>query len=132
MTQRISEEICNICGIEPLELSGCSFKNLRDYGIEQGTDVCEAAEKEDETFSCEQCEYSKVAQRLFPDFGEAENFLKLYNMEVRFSPVCYLVHSNFETTNSRQFLQNLKKILEGKTAFCKELKNTIKNGRWNI
>jgi len=128
MTQRISEEICVLCGIEPLELSGCSFKNLRDFGIEEGTDICEHLEEPG--FKCENCECAKVVQKIFPDFGAADNFLKLYNLQLNGTSVCYLVHANYQTNSSRQFLKNLKEILEGKTTFCKELRNTIKNGRW--
>ena len=46
MTEQISAEICRICGIAPIELTGCSFVNLRKYGIEEGTDVCEAVKDE--------------------------------------------------------------------------------------
>lgn len=130
MTEQISAEICRICGIAPIELTGCSFVNLREYGIEEGTDVCEAVE--DETITCDKCKYSKKASELFPDFGQAENFLKLYNMEVRGTPVCYVVHSNYETTSSKMFLKNLLTVLNGKAPFCKELQNEIKNGRWLI
>jgi len=133
MTQKISDEICRLCGIEPLELSGCSFYNLRKYGIEEGIDVCEEAEKpEEEQKSCEQCEYGKKASELFPDLGAADNFLKLYNMQINGTALCYIVHANFQTNSSRQFLQNLKTIMEGKAAFCKELRNSIKNGRWTL
>ena len=130
MTEQISAEICKICGIAPIELTGCSFINLKEYGIEEGTDVCEAVD--DKTMTCEKCEYSKKASELYPDFGQADNFLKLYNTEVRGTPVCYVVHSNYETTSSKMFLRNLLTILNGKAPFCKDLQSKIRNGRWTI
>lgn len=129
-TEQISEEICKVCGIPAIELTGCSFVNLREYGIEEGTDICE--HMEEPGFNCANCECNKKAADLYPDFGIAENFLKLYNLEVRGVAFCYLVHSNFQTENSKQFLQNLLTILQGKTDFCKEARNTIKHGRWQI
>lgn len=130
MTEQISAEICKVCGIAPIELTGCSFINLKEYGIEEGTDVCEAVD--DKTMTCEKCKYSKKASELYPDFGQADNFLKLYNTEVRGTPVCYVVHSNYETTSSKMFLRNLLTILKGKAPFCKDLQSKIRNGRWTI
>lgn len=129
-TEQISAEICKVCGIPAIELTGCSFVNLREYGIEEGTDVCE--HMEEPGFNCANCECNKKAADLYPDFGTASNFLKLYNMQMNGVALCYLVHSNFQTESSKQFLQNLLKILNGKAAFCKAAKNAIKNGRWLI
>ena len=129
-TEQISAEICKVCGIPSIELTGCSFVNLREYGIEEGTDICE--HMEEPGFKCENCERNKKAADLYPDFGTAENFLKLNNMQARGVALCYLVHSNFQTESSKQFLQNLLKILNGKADFCKDARSNIKNGRWQL
>lgn len=77
----LSQQLCEACGIEPIKLYGCEFKNLSEYGIEWGTDVRPAVE--DESIKCEQCEHSKVADFLYPDFeNNNNNFVKLMELEI--------------------------------------------------
>ena len=130
MTKTISEQICRTCGIQPIELTKCSFVNLREYGIEEGTDVCE--HMEEKNFKCSECEMYAKDKEIFPDFGEADNFLKLYNMQVNGCSLCFLLHANYQINSSRQFLLNLKTMIEGKNAFCRDVRKAISCGRWNV
>ena len=77
----LSQQLCEACGIEPIKLYGCEFKNLSEYGIGWGVDVCPASE--DESIKCEQCKHSKVAGFLYPDFeNNNDNFIKLMELEI--------------------------------------------------
>ncbi len=82
MTEKsLSQKICEVCGIEPIKLYGCEFINLQKYGIEWGVDVCPAAE--DESIKCDQCNHSKVANFLYPDFEKNnDNFVHLMELEI--------------------------------------------------
>lgn len=80
ITEEISQKICEKCGIEPIKLTGCSFVNLRKYGIEEGTDVC--IHMEEEHFECKKCKFYNTDEELFPDFGEPENFVRLYELQI--------------------------------------------------
>ncbi len=64
MTNHI-EELMKAAGVEPVILTDCSFINI-GKGYDVGTDCCPAVE--DERLKCEDCEHSKVKQRLYPAF----------------------------------------------------------------
>lgn len=130
MTQKLSKEISKKCGIKPLELSGCSFINLTNYGLEIGTDVCEAVENANLT--CEKCKYSKKIIKLFPDFGNTSNFFKLYNLQISKESLCFLLHSYERITNTKEFLEALNRILQGETKIVKQIKETMRNERWLV
>ena len=52
--------------IEPTMLCGCEFKNLYDYRIAYGSDVCIYAEVEDEKEHCSTCRLAKQIHPLYP------------------------------------------------------------------
>ena len=139
----LSQQLCEACGIEPIKLYGCEFKNLRVNGIEWGVDVCPAAE--DESIKCEDCEHSKVADFLYPDFcTNNNNFVKLGELKIKTTKK---YHTLFEMlslecnfTNKKDFLEflvnhiNDKKYYSGSYIFTFRdiIKKSIKNEQWEV
>lgn len=139
----LSQQICEACGIEPIKLYGCEFKNLRVNGIEWGVDVCPAAEEE--SIRCEHCEHSKVASFLYPDFcTNNNNFVKLGELKIKTTKK---YHTLFEMlslecnfTNKKDFLEflvnhiNDKKYYSGSYIFTFRdiIKKSIKNEQWEV
>ncbi len=55
--------------IEPLELTDCSFINIKK-GLEIGIDVCPATD--DETLKCENCKHSKIVHKIYPEITDRQ------------------------------------------------------------
>ena len=68
MTNHI-EQLMKAAGVVPVHLTDCSFINIRK-GYDVGTDCCPAVE--DERLKCEDCEYSKETQLIYPAFTSAK------------------------------------------------------------
>lgn len=131
----LSKELCEICGIEPIKLYGCEFKNLSEYGISWGVDVCPAAE--DESIRCEHCEHSKVADFLYPDFENAENFKKLFNLKygkASWETVIFrFLKCGFQVINTTEFLEKFLNMLKYHNCYATEqLIKAIRQADWEV
>lgn len=127
----LSEQLCEVCGIEPIKLYGCEFKNLSEYGITWGVDVCPAAE--DESIKCEQCKHSKVSGFLYPDFeNNNNNKIKLLEIISKYSPVLVFLHSVFPIENAIKYC--LSTLNDTRYTYCsrKKLNQAIKNEQWEM
>ncbi len=72
-------------GIEPIELTDCSFINIKK-GYEIGTDVCPAMENE--TLKCENCKYSKLAHKIYPEIT-VRQLLELIRLGLNYNFVIF-------------------------------------------
>lgn len=127
----LSQQLCEACGIEPIKLYGCEFKNLSEYGITWGVDVCPAAE--DESIKCEQCEHSKVAGFLYPDFeNNSNNKIKLLEIISKNANRSVYLQDMFPIEYAIIYcLIVLKSKWHAKTE-SKKLKRAIKNEQWEV
>lgn len=146
----LSQQLCEACGIEPIKLYGCEFKNLSEYGIGWGVDVCPAAE--DESIKCEQCEHSKVAEFLYPDFeNNNNNFVKLLEIVSKKSSVSFCHNGTYYGCSIHYFYKDIFEAVEGtlqrnflntllvqdlrnpcKPKLLEQIKQAIKNGQWEV
>ena len=127
----LSQKLCEACGIEPIKLYGCEFKNLSEYGIEWGVDVCPAAE--DESIKCEQCKHSKVADFLYPDFeNNNNNKIKLLEIISKYSPVLVFLQSVFPIENAIKYCLSTLNDTRYTYYSRKKLNQAIKNEQWEI
>lgn len=146
----LSQQLCEACGIEPIKLYGCEFKNLSEYGITWGVDVCPAAE--DESIKCEQCKHSKVADFLYPDFeNNNNNFVKLLEIVSKKSSVSFCHNGTYYGCSIHYFYKDIFEAVEGtlqhnflntllvqdlrnpcKPKLLEQIKQAIKNEQWEI
>ena len=66
---KIEEEFYKTFGIEPIILCDCEFKNLYDYSIAYGSDVCIHAEDEGKGH-CKKCKLAKQTHPLYPEITD--------------------------------------------------------------
>ena len=64
MTTELEKQFFECFGIEPKMLCDCEFKNLYDYSIEYGQDVC--IHIEEDKSNCQDCELAKQIHPLYP------------------------------------------------------------------
>lgn len=127
----LSQQLCEVCGIEPIKLYGCEFKNLSEYGISWGVDVCPAAE--DESIKCEQCKHSKVAGFLYPDFENNDsNKIKLLEIISKYSPVLVFLHSVFPIESAIKYCLSTLNDTRYTYYSRKKLNQAIKNEQWEV
>ena len=65
----IEQEFFKTFGIEPKMLCDCEFKNLYDYSIAYGSDVCIHAEDEGKGH-CKKCKLAKQTHPLYPEITD--------------------------------------------------------------
>lgn len=65
MTTELEEQFFKVFGIEPKMLCDCEFKNLYDYRIEYGQDVCIHTEDNIKE-PCKICELAKQIHPFYP------------------------------------------------------------------
>lgn len=75
MTTELEQEFFKTFGIEPMMLCDCEFKNLYDYRIEYGQDVCIHTESKTKN-PCLKCKLAKQTHPLYPEIT-AEKLLEL-------------------------------------------------------
>lgn len=64
MATKFEEQFFKCFGIEPIQLNKCSYVNLRNLGLEYGTDIC--LHIEDETITCDNCKNNRDGELLYP------------------------------------------------------------------
>lgn len=60
------QEFFETFGIKPIMLCNCEFKNLYDYQLEYGQDVCIHMEEDN---ACDNCELAKQDYPLYPEIS---------------------------------------------------------------
>lgn len=96
----LSQQLCELCGIEPIFLSNCSFENEVRLGRSEGIDICKYENGE---CSCSECELGTTYTALFPDFENPENFVKL--LEIYHQNDCYIDTYNFIAEGVHSFVE---------------------------
>lgn len=125
----LSQQLCEACEIEPIKLYGCEFKNLSEYGIGWGVDVCPAAE--DESIKCEQCKHSKVADFLYPDFeNNSNNKIKLLEIISKNANRSVYLQDMFPIGYAIVYCLIVLKSKWYTKAESKKFKRAIKNEQW--
>lgn len=108
-TKNLSRELCEICGIEGKWV---------EYTTET-TDGCVNSGK----------------KRVYPDFTQPENFVKLFNLKVNTNPfgntLAYFITSDSKIADTKDFLIVLFNILKS-VEECKvnKIKQAIKSEVW--
>ena len=64
MVTKIEKQFFEAFDIKPIQLNYCSYRNLYDYGIEIGDDICLAVD--DEELTCEKCRKNKKGELIYP------------------------------------------------------------------
>ena len=72
----IEQQFFKAFGIEPIMLCDCEFKNLYDYRIEYGQDVCIYPDESTAKNPCLKCKLAKQIHPLYPEIT-AEKLLKI-------------------------------------------------------
>ena len=68
MTNDLEKQFFDTFGIEPIQVNKCSYINLRDLGLDYGTDIC--LHLEDENITCGNCENNKDGELLYPQITD--------------------------------------------------------------
>ena len=107
----LSQQLCELCGIEPIFLSNCSFENEVRLGRSEGIDICKYENGE---CSCSECELGTTYTALFPDFEKLENFVKLFNLNhVQDTTICSMMTCRHKKIkNSNEFIKELVIFLQ--------------------
>lgn len=132
MTEKsLSQQLCEACGIEPIKMYGCEFKNIQEYGITWGVDVCPAAE--DESIKCEQCKHSKVAKFLYPDFENNDsNKIKLLEIISKNASRSIYLQDMFPIRYAIVYCLIVLKSKWHIKMESKKFKRAIKNEQWEV
>lgn len=69
MTTELEEQFFKVFGVEPKMLCNCEFKNLYDYRIEYGSDVCDYTESKIKE-PCKVCKKAKQKVPLYPEITD--------------------------------------------------------------
>ena len=127
----LSQQLCEACGIEPIKLYGCEFKNLSEYGIGWGVDVCPAAE--DDSIKCEQCKHSKVVDFLYPNFeNNNNNKIKLLEIISKNANRSVYLQDMFPIEYAIVYCLIVLKSKWYTKAESKKFKRAIKNEQWEV
>lgn len=80
MTTELEQEFFKVFGVEPKMLCNCEFKNLYDYRIEYGSDVCDYTESKIKE-PCKVCKKAKQKVPLYPEITDRKllQLLCIYN-----------------------------------------------------
>lgn len=107
----LSQQLCELCGIEPIFLSNCSFENEVRLGRSEGIDICKYENGE---CSCSECELGTTYTALFPDFENPENFVRLFNLNyVQDTTICsMMICRHKQIKNSNEFIKELVIFLQ--------------------
>lgn len=119
----LSQQLCELCGIEPIFLSNCSFENEVRLGRSEGIDICKYENGE---CSCSECELGTTYTALFPDFEKPENFVRLFNFKFLESTVAKEMCRIGEFSDTSQFLSLLIESLKDEFYFTSHAINALK------
>lgn len=106
MTTELEQEFFKVFGIEPIMLCDCEFKNLYDYRIEYGQDVCIYPDESTAKNPCLKCKLAKQIHPLYPEIT-AEKLLKLICICSHYEPL-----NNYKITLKELKNNCLKRLIE--------------------
>lgn len=80
MATELEQEFFKVFEVEPKMLCNCEFKNLYDYRIEYGSDVCDYTESKIKE-PCKVCKKAKQKAPLYPEITDRKllQLLCIYN-----------------------------------------------------
>ena len=101
----IEQQFFKVFGIEPIMLCDCEFKNLYDYRIEYGQDVCIHTESKAKN-PCLKCKLAKQTHPLYPEIT-AEKLLEL---------ICIIVNTqtSFAINENNIIFSNFARLYLGR------------------
>lgn len=104
MTTELEKQFFECFGIEPKMLCDCEYKNLYDYRIEYGQDVCIHSEDEK---NCQDCELAKQIHPLYPEITDRK-LLELFAIdnvttyeELKIYILCRIIY-NYENDENKR------------------------------
>lgn len=117
MTKTLSQQLCELCGIEPKIL----YKSKSN--LSSGT--CWKTREEYKNSACNQS-WSETENIRYPDFENPENFVKLFNLKFLESTVAKEMCRIGEFSDTSQFLSLLIESLKDEFYFTSHAINALK------
>lgn len=124
MTEKsLSEKICEVCGIEPIEEKYCYFE-------------CKNPEYKDKLCNKTECEHYKYIVH-YIDFENAENFKKLFNLKYgrsNWETVAYrLMKCPYQIKDTTEFLEKFLNMLKYHKCYDTErIIKIIREAKWEV